>query len=137
MPRMTFMHFRSLSFHFVLREGSLDKVSTSLYMRELHDFINRAYATYIKPFSDCEEVVARCCSATGQRTVTLFMRHVAIVRPLGTYGRAKLVADCTQVNFIFRLLTISKKWRSTLVKQRYNLGDLGPTTKLRAPNKIN
>lgn len=65
-------------------------------MRELQEFVSRAYNNYLKPF-ESQEVLKKCCLDSGKRCIEFFVRHVSIIRPLGAGGRARLTADCNQV----------------------------------------
>lgn len=64
-------------------------------MKELQDFIPRAYETYLKPFQS-EEILKKHCSDSGRYCIDFFIRHVSLIRPLSAEGRQRLVADCNQ-----------------------------------------
>lgn len=65
----------------------------SLYMKELQEFLFRAWDYHISPFKDKQLVemygkeLAECC-------VELFLWNVAIIRPISSSGRQRLKSDC-------------------------------------------
>jgi len=66
---------------------------SSLYMRELNDFLSRVSSDYFGLF-DCLEVLrAGELKRIATRTIHLFVRHAALVRPLGDGGRMRLATD--------------------------------------------
>lgn len=64
----------------------------SLYMKELHDFIARVWASHIQPFVD-KEMKQNCGKELASRCIELFIRNAAILRPLTAQGRSKLKVD--------------------------------------------
>lgn len=64
----------------------------SLYMKELHDFIARVWASHIQPFVD-KEMKQNCGKELASRCIELFVRNAAILRPLTAQGRSKLKVD--------------------------------------------
>ncbi|XP_031640105.1 conserved oligomeric Golgi complex subunit 5 [Contarinia nasturtii] len=84
-----------LSIH---REPGLNNERTvssapSLYMKELQEFLFRAWDYQISPFKDKQllemhgKELAECC-------VELFVWNVAIIRPISSSGRQRLKSDC-------------------------------------------
>jgi len=65
----------------------------SLYMKELHDFLLRTWNLHILPFAD-KQSVDNCGKELAGRCIELFVRNVAIVRPISAAGRTRLKADC-------------------------------------------
>lgn len=61
-------------------------------MRELNQFINRVYNTYLTNFEH-KEVLLRKCSEIAIRCIELFVRHSALLRPISTGGRQRLHSD--------------------------------------------
>ncbi|XP_043272815.1 conserved oligomeric Golgi complex subunit 5 [Venturia canescens] len=72
------------------------EIGCSLYMRELQGFILRSVTTFLAPYKN-QAVVAECCKTVASRCIELFVRHACLIRPLTDYGRAKLIADFTQM----------------------------------------
>lgn len=65
----------------------------SLYMKELHDFLLRTWNLHISPFAD-KQSVENCGKELAGRCIELFVRNVAIVRPISLTGRNRLKTDC-------------------------------------------
>lgn len=65
----------------------------SLYMKELHDFLLRTWNLHISPFAD-KQSVENCGKELAGRCIELFVRNVAIVRPISLSGRNRLKTDC-------------------------------------------
>lgn len=65
----------------------------SLYMKELQEFLFRAWDYHVSPFKDKQLIemhgkdLAECC-------VELFVWNVAIIRPISSSGRQRLKSDC-------------------------------------------
>ena len=75
-------------------------------MRELTAFVSRAYSNYLKPF-ESQDVLKKCCAESGMSCIKFFLRHISLIRPLGSGGRVRLVSDCTEVtNFFFIIIFI-------------------------------
>ncbi|CAG9825143.1 unnamed protein product [Phaedon cochleariae] len=66
--------------------------SCSPYMRELTQFITRVYQIYLADFKNTEVLTTKC-SEIAVRTIDLFVRHTALLRPLSSGGRLRLQAD--------------------------------------------
>lgn len=87
----------------------------SLYIKELQDFVARAWTSHIVPFSN-RELVGECGKNLAIRCIELFVRNVAILRPLTAIGRNKLKVDCQQLEVALKpivpdLGTIGKSFR--------------------------
>lgn len=65
-------------------------------MREMTAFVARAYSSYLKPF-ESQDVLKKCCAESGELCMEYFLRHVALIRPLGAGGRMRLTTDCNEV----------------------------------------
>lgn len=84
-----------LSMH---REPGLNSERTissgpSLYMKELHEFLQRAWNLHIAPFSD-KQITEACGRELAERCIELFVRNLAIIRPISHSGRNRLKSDC-------------------------------------------
>ncbi|XP_043213901.1 conserved oligomeric Golgi complex subunit 5-like isoform X1 [Amphibalanus amphitrite] len=77
-------------------ESSGGESNCSLYMKELQTFISRAVDDYLAPFN-CKPLITASKLELGRRAVELFVRHAALVRPVGAAGRLRLAADCAQL----------------------------------------
>lgn len=84
-----------LSMHREPGLNSEKKISAgpSLYMKELHDFLLRTWNLHISPFAD-KQSVDNCGKELAGRCIELFVRNVAIVRPISLAGRNRLKNDC-------------------------------------------
>lgn len=65
----------------------------SLYMKELQDFLFRAWDYHISPFKD-KQLVELHGRELAERCVELFLWNVAIIRPVSPSGRQRLKSDC-------------------------------------------
>ncbi|XP_037078671.1 conserved oligomeric Golgi complex subunit 5-like, partial [Pollicipes pollicipes] len=76
-------------------EDGTSEASCSLYMKELQAFIARVVDDYLSPFN-CKQLLSDSKLELGRRALHLFVRHAALVRPMGAAGRLKMAADCAQ-----------------------------------------
>lgn len=65
----------------------------SLYMKELQEFLFRAWDYHISPFKD-KYLVELHGKELAERCVELFVWNVAIIRPVSFSGRQRLKSDC-------------------------------------------
>lgn len=65
----------------------------SWYIKELNDFLTRAWNLHIAPFAD-KELLSVCGKELAERCIELFSRNVAILRPVSKSGRNRLKSDC-------------------------------------------
>lgn len=84
-----------LSMH---REPGLNSERTissgpSLYMKELQEFLQRAWNLHVAPFSD-KQITEACGRELAERCIELFVRNLAIIRPISNSGRNRLKSDC-------------------------------------------
>uniref|UniRef100_A0A1B0CRE5 Conserved oligomeric Golgi complex subunit 5 n=1 Tax=Lutzomyia longipalpis TaxID=7200 RepID=A0A1B0CRE5_LUTLO len=73
--------------------------SVSLYMKELQEFLTRVWGAHIGPFAD-KETVGKCGRELACRCIELFIRNVAILRPLSQIGRNKIRIDCQHLEVV-------------------------------------
>jgi len=66
---------------------------SSLYMRELNDFLARVCSDYFGLFDCVHMLKAGELKRIAARSIELFVRHAAMVRPLGDGGRLRLATD--------------------------------------------
>lgn len=84
--------------------GDADQMATStfglpqcsLYMRELQDFVARVVVDYFSQIK-CTSFTNEKMRKVAYRSLELFVRHAALVRPLGEGGKRRLAADCAQM----------------------------------------
>lgn len=67
--------------------------SSSLYMKELQDFLYRAWDHHISPFKD-KQLIDTHGKELAESCVELFLWNVAIIRPISSSGRQRLKSDC-------------------------------------------
>lgn len=106
-----------LSMH---REPGLNQDRTlsmgpSLYMKELQGFLNRAWQLHVQPFSD-KQLLDVCGKELAERCIELFVRNLAIVRPISIAGRQRLSCDCQHLEVTLTpiagdLSTLGKSFR--------------------------
>lgn len=65
----------------------------SLYMKELQDFLFRAWDYHISPFKD-KQLVEMHGKELAEYCVEMFLWNVAIIRPISSSGRQRLKSDC-------------------------------------------
>ncbi|XP_045470713.1 conserved oligomeric Golgi complex subunit 5 [Harmonia axyridis] len=107
-------------------------VSCSPYMRELGQFINRVFNTYLAQFEN-KEVLLLKCGEIAVRCIELFVRHTTLLRPnspITEGGRQRLKADYIYLESVLRTLCptlteLGKPYR--LLKAMTSLITLDPT----------
>ena len=65
----------------------------SLFMKELQEFLHRVWNLHMAPFND-KHMLALCGREMAERCIELFVRNVAIFRPISQHGRNRLKTDC-------------------------------------------
>ncbi|KAK7580330.1 hypothetical protein V9T40_000959 [Parthenolecanium corni] len=101
------------------------KPTCSLYLRELHQFISRAYAQYLEPFKN-QDCIEKHCFQIANRCLELFIRHICLVRPILPGGRQKLQEDfnkiepaiaplCPEINKLGHNFKILRAFRSLIM----------------------
>lgn len=68
-------------------------VGPSLYMKELQQFLYRAWDYHISPFKD-KQLIECYGKELAESCVDLFVWNVAIIRPISQSGRQRLKYDC-------------------------------------------
>ncbi|XP_038221318.1 conserved oligomeric Golgi complex subunit 5 [Zerene cesonia] len=71
-------------------------ISCSPYMKELQQFVSRCKDIYLSMFHE-KSALNECCITISKACIERFTHHACNVRPLSLYGRAKLQADCKQL----------------------------------------
>ncbi|CAF0791631.1 unnamed protein product [Adineta ricciae] len=88
---------------------------SSLYMKELQEFIMRIEKDYFNEFQ-CKNFMYENLAPIACRAIMLFVEHVSLVRPLSESGMTRLVADFAQmelalVPFCRRLTDLGKHYK--------------------------
>lgn len=68
-------------------------VGPSLYMKELQDFLYRAWNHHVAPFKD-KSLIESYGKELAETCVELFLYNIAIIRPISQSGRQRLQYDC-------------------------------------------
>lgn len=68
-------------------------VGPSLYMKELQEFLSRAWNHHISPLKD-KPLIETYGKELAETCVDLFLYNVAIIRPISASGRQRLQHDC-------------------------------------------
>lgn len=68
-------------------------MGSSLYMKELQEFLHRAWNFHISPFKD-KEIIEVCGKELADSCVELFSWNIAIIRPISMSGRQRIKNDC-------------------------------------------
>ncbi|XP_066524059.1 conserved oligomeric Golgi complex subunit 5 [Hoplias malabaricus] len=79
-----------------LPAGDKPDMPCSLYMRELQGFVARVMSDYFRPLQ-CLDFLYDRTEAIAQRSISLFVRHACLLRPLGEGGKMRLAADFAQM----------------------------------------
>ncbi|VEN37219.1 unnamed protein product [Callosobruchus maculatus] len=77
--------------------------SCSPYMKELNEFVTRAYNIYLAQFEN-KEVLTSKCGEICMRTIELFIRHSSLLRPLSQGGRIRLQSDYQHLENTLKLI---------------------------------
>ncbi|CAF0895279.1 unnamed protein product [Rotaria sordida] len=88
---------------------------SSLYMKELQEFIIRIQKEYFSEFQ-CKDFMYENLAPIACRAIILFMEHISLVRPLGEGGLLRLVVDFAQIElalspFCRRLIDLGKHYK--------------------------
>ncbi|CAF3433686.1 unnamed protein product [Rotaria sp. Silwood1] len=88
---------------------------SSLYMKELQEFIIRIQKDYFSEFQ-CKDFMYENLAPIACRAIILFMEHISLVRPLGEGGILRLVVDFAQIElalspFCRRLTDLGKHYK--------------------------
>lgn len=94
-----------LSIH---REPGLNSERTvssapSLYMKELQDFLQRAWNYHISTIND-KQLTELYGKGLAESCVEFFLWNVAIIRPISASGRQRLTSDCQHLENALNLL---------------------------------
>jgi len=73
-----------------------DGIISSLYMKELKDFLARVVKDHFSGFV-AQQFVMKVLKPVGNRCLSLFIRHSSLVSPLNENGKKKLSADFNQL----------------------------------------
>lgn len=68
-------------------------VGPSLYMKELQEFLYRAWNHHISPLKD-KPLIESYGKELAETCVELFLHNIAIIRPISASGRQRLQHDC-------------------------------------------
>lgn len=75
----------------------------SLYMKELQEFLARAWDYHISPFHD-KQLTESYGKGLAERCVEFFLWNVATIRPISASGRQRLKSDCQHLENALNLL---------------------------------
>ncbi|XP_003739124.1 conserved oligomeric Golgi complex subunit 5 [Galendromus occidentalis] len=101
-----------------------EKMSCSLYMRELTGFMQRVISEYVILFP-VNGTVQGMVREMGSRTIELFLRFATLLRPVSDGGCLKLAADCCQLETILSQLN-PESYEDSLGRQFRSLRALKP-----------
>ncbi|CAF1015401.1 unnamed protein product [Adineta steineri] len=88
---------------------------SSLYMKELQEFIFRIHKDYFSEFQ-CKDFMYENLAPIACRAITLFIEHISLVRPIAEGGLLRLVVDFAQIElalspFCRRLTDLGKHYK--------------------------
>lgn len=76
-----------------LNSTTISTAGPSFYMKELQDFLLRAWNAHIVPFAD-KQIIEESGQNLAAHCIELFVQNVAMVRPISNTGRLRLKSDC-------------------------------------------
>lgn len=76
-----------------LNSGRAISHGPSLYMKELQDFLYRAWSHHVAPFQD-KSLIESFGKELTETCVELFLYNIATIRPISQSGRQRLQYDC-------------------------------------------
>lgn len=79
-----------------MNTDNINVSASSLYMRELQDFLGRSWTTHMSPFND-KPAVNQCAKDLSVKIIELFVQNLSILRPISTKGRQRIKSDCAQL----------------------------------------
>lgn len=86
-----------------LNTENINVSASSLYMRELQEFISRAWTTHMTPFND-KSAVNQCAKDLSVKIIELFTQNISILRPISLKGRQRIKSDCAHLESILLLI---------------------------------
>lgn len=84
-----------------INSDNLKITATSMYLKELQEFIGRSWTSHMSPFSDKSSVI-QCAKEVSIRTIELFMQNLSILRPISSKGRERMRSDCAQLETLIQ-----------------------------------
>lgn len=88
-----------------INTDNINVSAPSLYMRELQDFLNRAWSSHMGPFND-KPSVNQCAKDLGVKIIELFMQNLSILRPISSKGRQRIKSDCGHLENLLQSIII-------------------------------
>lgn len=86
-----------------MNSDNINVSAKSLYMKELQEFISRAWTSHMSPFID-KSVVGQCAKELCTKIVELFIQNLSILRPISMKGRQRLKFDCAQLETVIQVM---------------------------------
>lgn len=74
---------------------------SSLYIKELQQVLQRICRDYLQQYA-CKTIIQGCMNQLASRSIELFIRHAAILRPMTDVSRKRLVNDSNQLETIIQ-----------------------------------
>lgn len=84
-----------------LNSDTLKVTATSMYLKELQDFISRSWTSHMSPFTDKSSVL-QCAKELSIKTIELFIQNLSILRPISMKGRERMKSDCAQLETLIQ-----------------------------------
>lgn len=86
-----------------INTDNINVSASSLYMRELQDFLNRSWTTHMSPFND-KSAVNQCAKELSVRIIELYVQNLSILRPISLKGRQRIRSDCAQLESMIQAI---------------------------------
>lgn len=77
--------------------------ASSMYMKELQDFIGRVWKSYTKHFND-KPSINHCGRDLSVKIIDIFIQNLSILRPISLQGRQRLKSDCALLENIIQVI---------------------------------
>ena len=77
-----------------INTDTINVSASSLYMRELQEFVSRSWSTHMNPFND-KTAVNQCGKELSVKIIELFVQNLSIIRPISSKGRLRIKSDCS------------------------------------------
>ncbi|EDW78116.1 uncharacterized protein Dwil_GK24828 [Drosophila willistoni] len=84
-----------------LNTERLPTTGSSMYMKELQEFISRCWVHHIDLFDD-KEMINKCGHELANRCIELFLHNICIIRPVSGAGRQRLKQDCQHMELALK-----------------------------------
>lgn len=86
-----------------INTDNVNVTASSLYMRELQEFLNRSWTMHMIPFSD-KSAISQCAKELCMKIIENFIHNISILRPISKKGRLRIQSDCSHMETLLKTL---------------------------------